>query len=642
MQVRSTSCDICGHTGCSLKITTEANKITKIAGDKADPRTKGKICSQALAINDILSSNKRLTHPLIKSKNGWNATTWDEALSLIATKLDTIKEKQGPKSIAFATGYARTYARTVNKYINKLAEYIGTPNVTGMEHTCAIPRKLAMSYVIGPMHSWRSADLSNSNCIILWGINPVHDPPRIKSINNAIETGKTVIAIDPRATPFAKKANLHLQPRPGTDGAIALSMINVIINKELHDEDFVSNWTTGFDQLKRLVSNYSPDKVAKTTWLKEDDIIEAATLYATSGPSSIDHGNGLDQHTNNFQTCRAIASLIAVSGNLDICGGNLLQYGPTNIPAYDPGKLRNAVGQERFPLILRAHMPSYWRAILTGNPYKINGMVVYGTNPAVTDCNTKTVKEALEELEFLAVIDLFMTETAKYADIVLPATSFLETNLYLGGEKVVNPPGKAWPDEKIIVELANKMGLKIEQRENIPITSSAPDVKYKRYLEEGFQTSSGKVEFYSKLLKDLGLNPLPVFVEPVASPSSDDLRSMYPLVLTTGAKLPMYTHSQFRNIPRLSRLFPDNMFTVNPVTAEVYGVRDGDEITVESPSGSLSGPVVLSSDLVENVVQVYHGFDTMNANLLIDSRYFDIGTGSPGMKSSLCRIISDK
>jgi len=642
MSLVKTRCDICGHTGCSLNITIESDKIIKIEGDPEDPRTNGKICTQALAIKEILSSKERLTHPLIRTKNNkWKTASWDEALTKIAVKLTKLKEQNGPKSIAFATGYSRTYARTVNTYINKLAKKIGTPNITGMEHVCALPRMLATSYVFGPIDPWRSADMNNSNCIILWGINPVHDPTRIKTINQALKGKKTLIAVDPRATPFAKKADLHLQIKPGTDGALALSMINVIINNKLFNEDFIQNWTIGFEQLAELVRSYSPEKVSQITWLDPNDIVKAATLYTSKGPSSIDLGNALDQHTNNFQTIRAIASLIAVSGNLDIPGGNLPRYGATFKNESNAEK-RTAVGQERFPLALRAHMPSIWRAVLTGDPYKINGMIICGTNPAVTDCDTQTVRKALSEIEFLVVVDLFMTETAKYADVVLPATSFLETDLYRGGEKVVDPPGEAWPDEKIVVELAKKMGYEIDQLVNSSVTTGVSEVKYRKYLENGFQTSSGKVEFYSRELEELGFNPLPEYVEPIESSSNLEYSSEYPLILTTGAKLPMYTHSQFRGIPRLSNLFPDNYFSINPVTAVMYGVIDGERITVESPAGRLSGSVRTDLDLVENVVQVYHGFNDMNANLLTSGKYFDPGTASPGMKSSLCRIVIDK
>ena len=206
---------------------------------------------------------------------------------------------------------------------------------------------------------------------------------------------------------------------------------------------------------------------------------------------------------------------------------------------------------------------------------------------------------------------------------------------------MVDPPGEAWPDEKIVVELAKRMGLKIKQLVNSTVKTGVPEISYRRYLEHGFQTHSGKVEFYSDRLEELGINPLPVFVEPVESPLNKDLCIEYPLVLTTGAKLPMFTHSQFRNVPKLSNLFPSNYFSVNPVTALKFGVCDGDEITVESPSGSLSGQVKTTLDLVENVVQVFHGFNDMNANMLTNSKYFDSGTGSPGMKSSLCRIVTE-
>ena len=636
MKTIKTICDFCGHTGCTLKIIVDSNKIVKVEGDKDDPRTGGKLCPQGLAAADIIHSKERLTHPLVKTgENEWMEVSWDEALTQIAKKLSTLKEESGGRSIAIASGYARSYVSNARRRYNKLAALIGTSNLAAMDHTCARPRRLGVSYVFGPIDPWNSADLKNSNCLVLWGINPIHDPPRIKTYNKAIEEGKTLIAVDPRATPYAKKAVLHLQLRPGTDGALALGMMNVIIGKGLYNEDFMEKWTIGFPQLRELVKNYIPEKVSEITWLNKNDVVKAAELYANRGPSSIDLGNALDQHTNNFQTIRAIASLIALTGNVDVPGGNLPQYNPParrNMP-------REAVGQESFPLADNAHIPSYWKSILTGTPYKIRGMIIYSSNLAVTDCDAQLVAEALTKIEFLVVIDLFMTETARYADVVLPAASFLETELYKGGEKAVDPPGEAWPDEKIVVELAGRMGFDKKLFEEPDAPRRVSEVKYRRYLERGFPTSSGKIEFYSKELEELGLNPLPDYIEPRESPSNPDLSSQYPLILTTGAKLPMFTHSQFRNIPKLNGLFPENYFTMNPKTAAKYDVKDGEVITVESPTGRLTGRFRTTLDLLENVVQVYHGFSKMNSNMLTSSSFFDPGTGSPGLKSSLCRIV---
>ncbi|MGD0803075.1 MAG: molybdopterin-dependent oxidoreductase [Candidatus Bathyarchaeia archaeon] len=641
MKIVKTACDICGHADCSLKITVDSGRIIEVEGDKDDPRTRGDLCPQGLHIGDITQSEERLKKPLIKNSNDeWRPASWDEALSLAAKNLLSLKEKYGAKSIAIGSGYSREHIQEVRRYYDKLGGLIGTPNLTVVDHTCSRPRKLGLSYVVGNMDPWRSADVTNSNCLVLWGINPAHDPPRIRTITKLLEEGKTLIVVDPRKTPFAKKADLHLQLRPGTDGALALSMINVIVNEGLHDEDFIERWTVGFDELKELAGRYPLDKASKITWLDEDDIIEAAKTYATRGPSSIDLGNGLDQHTNNFQMIRAIASLIAVSGNLDVPGGNLLTYQPNQTGHLVERSPREAIGQERFPLAERGHMPSFWRSILTGEPYRIRGMIMYGTNPVLTDCDTKLVREALSEVEFLVVVDLFMTETARFADIVLPAASFLETDSYRGGEKVLDPPGEAWPEEKIILELARKMGygegeLVMESSQARGATSSG----YRKYLKNGFQTSSGKVEFYSEKLRKCGLSPLPEFVEPAESPLSK-WGAHYPLILSTSAKVPMYTHSQFRNIPSLRKLMPENYFTLNPATASHYMLKDGNRVTVESPSGRLSGSLRTSSDLLENVLQVYHGFSDMNANTLVSSEYFDPGTGSPGMKSSLCRIVA--
>jgi anaerobic selenocysteine-containing dehydrogenase len=266
-------------------------------------------------------------------------------------------------------------------------------------------------------------------------------------------------------------------------------------------------------------------------------------------------------------------------------------------------------------------------------------MFIFGANPAVTDGDTHAVRKALSELEFLVVADLFMTATARFADIILPAASFLESDLYSNKEKIIDPPGEAWPDHKIFIELGKKMGFEGEFQTDFsaPVRHKS-NIQYRKYLKHGFPTSSGKVELYSRLLEDLGYSALPDFIEPCESISNPDSAGAFPLVLTTGAKLSMYTHSQFRNIPRLRKLQPNNYFMVNRNTAEKFGIEDGAKVIVESPTGCLSGVVKTTPDLLENVVQVYHGFENMNANLLTSSKFFDPATGSPGLKSSVCKI----
>jgi anaerobic selenocysteine-containing dehydrogenase len=411
----------------------------------------------------------------------------------------------------------------------------------------------------------------------------------------------------------------------------------------------VKKWTIGFNKLKSLVANYPPQKAAEITWVSEEKIVKATTVYATNKPSCITFGNALDQHTNNFQAIRAISSLIALTGNIDIPGGNVLTSPLKKFVPIERKKDRSqAIGEEQLPIFAgatRAHLPSVWNAILTGEPYPIKGMIVIGANPTVTSANIKIVLEALKKLEFLVVVEFFMTPTARLADVILPATTFLETESE-DKIKVVDPQGECWPDVKIIIELAKRLGFEeqfpssveeaMKETKRIQVSSVA---EYKKYEKGGFPTASGKVELYSSVLKELGINPLPVYVEPHESPVSKmELAKQFPLVLTSGGKVSMFTHSQFRNIPRLKKLMPHNLLEVHPKTAAKFEIENGDYVIVESPRGNITLRTKLTNGILQGVVHIYHGFEDANVNELIDHQVFDSATGSTGLKSSLCRI----
>ncbi|MFH0748683.1 MAG: molybdopterin-dependent oxidoreductase [Candidatus Bathyarchaeota archaeon] len=637
-----TVCDFCGHSSCPIRVYVDAGRIVKVEGDPEDPHTRGLICPQASAAGDIVQSKDRLTHPLLRlnKKNQRKKITWDEGLDIISSKLQEIKERDGPESLVVATGYARSYFSQLRPHLQMFAALYGTPNLASMGHVCSLPRSMGTNYVFGEMNPWNSADYANSRCIVLWGINPNHNPPKIRKLVQARKSGCSLIVIDPRVTSFAKNADIHLQPRPRTDGALALSMIHVIIKEGLCDKNFIKKWVIGFDKLQNVVKDYPPQRGSEITWITEKKIVQAATIYASETPSSIDLGNGLDQHTNNFNTIRAIASLIAITGNLDVAGGNLLSPQSATRDPKKMDRLPIPVGRETLPLGRGAHLPSVWKAVLEGQPYAIKGMVIFGGNPAVTDCDSKLVCKALSEIEFLVVVDLFMTATARFADIILPATSFLETEFYLEGEKIIDPPGEAWPDLKIIIELGKKMGFKNKFQKNFnAVLKKSPGIAYHKYLKNGIYTPSGKVELYSERLDKLGYPALPNYVEPYESPIDSNWAKDYPLVLTMGAKFPMYTHSQFRNIPRLKKLMPQNYVLIDENTASGYEIKEGEKVLVESPTGSLVGIVKTTHDLLENVVQIFHGFEEMNVNQLTSSNYFDTVTGSPGLKSTICRIV---
>ena len=564
-------------------------------------------------------------------------------------------------------------------------------------------------------------DVENTNCALLWGINPtVTAIARHFKIHDAVNRGAKLIVIDPRTTYFARKADVHLRPRPGSGGALALGLLKVITDENLFDADFVTKWTKGFGELKTLLDEYTLDKVEQITWVPKEETIKAARLYATTKPACVFLGQTLDQQTNTSQAIRVITDLIAITGNLDTLGGNIIlspvSLGKNPVALHDklpPGMDEKSLGCEfpltQFEFTKLAHPPSGYKAILTGKPYPVKAMFIMAANPVIMDANSQEVQAALGKLDFLVVADIFMTRTAELADLVLPACTFLEQTYYATYEagaylkptipgllmlrpQVLPPLGESWPDWKIIFELSRKLGygeyfpwqnieaaidyelepfgITTQELHNHPegIPVPAPSLlyhkfahkglwgklmiyilsntifrkypnMYHKYKKIGFSTPSKKVEVLSEYLRDMGLDALPVYHEPFESPLGDPgLARNFPLVLTTGAKLDWYVHSQMHNIPSLSKRMPHNVAEIHTNTAADCKVREGDTVLVETPRSSIKCQVRVSEDILQQVVQVFPGFDDANANLLTDSSVYDPITGSVPMRASLCRV----
>lgn len=673
-----------------MNVYTQNNKVVKVEGMLEHPDSRGTLCEKGLAAKEILYTPDRLKHPLKRlGKRGegrWKTITWDEALETIALRLKEIKETYGPEAVDLHWGH--DHAHEQSRYLKRLANLFGTPNTSSPFYICMIPRKIAMKYTFGEV---AAPNVSNTKCAILWGSNHTNTClPQEERILEAKRKGAVLIVVDPRLTQLAGESDLHAQIRPGTDGALALGLLNVIITNKLFDDGFVEKWTIGFRELWEIVNEYPPEITEKITGVPAGTIRNMAKTYAKTKPACITMGNALDQTTNAFQASRAIAILMAVTGNLDVPGGNVfapptfIYTAPVSLDEKLPiEQKKKRIGSDKYLLCReykRAHTPSLWDAILTGNPYPIKAVFIMAANPAVVFAKTNIVKEALKKLDFLAVADIFMTETAKLADVVLPACTFLEKTYYKRYEflpnadpvvpqfisirpKVVEPLGESWSDLKIIFELAKKMGYdeyfpwkNVEEAidfelkpmgitfEAIKKTPSGilflgPPLIYKKYIKTGFQTPSKKVEIYSKQLETLGFNPLPVYEEPKESPlSQPELARKFPLTLTAGAKLPMYTHSQMRNIPRLQRLMSENLVEINPKTAGKLKIKDGVMVIVESPRGSVKCSASLTDGIAEHVVCMYHGFAGANPNELLDYKTRDPVTGSTSKRASLCRV----
>ncbi|WP_352419310.1 molybdopterin-dependent oxidoreductase [Proteiniborus sp.] len=672
------TCGIC-NCFCGIQLLVKDNKIIEAKGDKEHPLTKGFICPKGRAIPEIVHSEERLRKPLKKNGQGaFEEISWEEALDIIVEKLRNVKKEFGPEALALHTGQAGVFMQFTS-YAERFCQVYGTPNFSTAGSHCNTSKELANIVTVG---SLPVPDYGNSKCILLWGYNPQYSAPaQMMYINKGLQNGAKLIVIDPKQTKLAKKADIHLRIRPGTDGALALGFIHLIIKNKLYDDKFVKKWTIGFDELIELAKDYSPERTSKITGISSEDIIEACKIFVQNKPANISPGISLELQSNGFQTARAISILQVITGNIDIIGGARLNKTIPLSPIVMDRKVHTGkppIGGDKFPLFYkingRAQANIFSDAILDGNPYPLKAMIVIGSNPILTWPNTNKLRKALEKIDFLVVMDIFMTETAKLADLIIPGVNYLERyEIWNGairfGEELMGLSPKiidttdGMSEWKFISEIAKglgyikefpwsteeealdyrleALGLTFEEIEKMSNGYEYGVYKEKRYELEGFKTPSKKAEIYSKTLEELGIEPLPKYYEPAESPKNTKaLAKKYPLILSTGARNLEYYHSRFRNIESLRNFKKafEPLLEINPKTAYEEDIEEGDTVIVESLRGSIELAARLTEDLPQGTIYIPHGWDEANANELTDNKELDPITGFPPDRTLLARI----
>jgi anaerobic selenocysteine-containing dehydrogenase len=678
--VKKSICNMC-FMRCGIDAYLRNGKIYKITEMERHPVSP--LCRKAAGLLDWVYSAKRIMHPMRKIDGKWKEISWNEAIGFVSGKLFDIKEKFGARSAAVFSGIAFAAIYDVRAVISRWGQLYGTPNLTTgatyCHHAHVIGWDLTFNYE-GPTELRN--DFVNAKCIINWGRNPQASRHIMAlDMEEGKRRGAKLIVIDPRVTETAEKADIHVQIRPGTDCALALGMLNVIIAEELYDKDFVDKWSVGFEQMADHVKKYTPEKVAEITWVPSDVIRQIARTYATTKPASITHYISVDHSLNGVQTTRAIAILIAITGNLDVVGGDricpLLKTADLSIKGLPRGSKEKSIGEE-YPLFTKftGHPTGVGisDAILTGKPYPIKALIVDAGNPALTWPNSNKVHQALSKLDLLVVLDLFMTETAKMADVFLPVCTNLENKflaIYSTGvqmpyicraEPTIAPIGESLPDWKIWTELGREMfgkeyfpwedadeiyeaylrntGITIDQLKEHPEGMLYSEWEEKPYIKRGFKTPSGKVEIYSKFLEENGYDPLPTYHEASETPiSAPSLVKDYPFIAMTGPRIGVYTHSQFRNVPTLRNQVPEPVMEINTETAKESGISDGDLVKVESPRGAIEMRAKTTGDIHPRVLSIPHGWSGQaNANFLTNDIIRDPISGYPPFRSVLCRV----
>lgn len=654
---------------CGIDVQVDNGKLVKVSAMKEHPIHR--LCVKAPAIPDWLYSPHRVTHPLKKVDGVWQETSWDDALGIIADRLGELKANHGAKALVVHLGEPLV-GTEVPRLAIRFCSLYGTPNYTSGSSLCFAAKGIGHGLSISRRMFPLASSYKKTKCVVVWGRNPEQSKIGEQAdVLSAQKRGAKLIVVDPRATSLAKKADLHIQVRPGTDCALALALMQVIIAEELYDKAFVDKWTFGFDKLKKRARGYSPEAVASVTGVSAAKIRQFARMYATTKPATITQGVSLDHCINGVQNSRAISILIAITGNLDIPGGDTYDspLPQTSLRVKGRVAVDEAIGAQ-YPIFNKfvsetSAMPVA-DAIITGEPYPVKALIVQGCNPILTWPDSHKVKQAFEQLDLLVVSDLFMTETAKMADIFLPAAAFLEKKvimdyatkgipLIIMGQKAVVPPPDCKEDWQLWSELGKKMGyadyfpwqdtdelfayllkssgITLEQLEQNPGGIFYGDYDHRRkYEEEGFNTPSGKVEIFSPTLAAYGYDPLPTFT-PLEKPSEQ-----YPFTLISGTRTIAYTHSRYRDIARLKKLAPQSLVEINPEPAEKLGIADGEMVTVESPKGSIALKAKITPDILPQVLSLQHGWEEANANLLTDNEPHDPVSGYPAFKTTPCRV----
>jgi len=777
----------CGFCAVHCPVVTTvgaAERVRSVEPDRAHPYG-GAICAKGRAAPEFHDHPDRVNVPLRRTRPktdpdpGWAPCSWDEALDLIARKMLEIRASSGAQAVAFNKGTVGGTALTDSeRWLQRLINRFGTPNIGGTTHLCQWPRDTGGAHYTFGTPALPMPDVSRSACIVLWGSNPNGNFLSLATdIAAAKARGARLLVVDPRRVGLANKADVWLQVRPGTDGALALGLIHLLIRDGGYDAAFVRDWTnapllvrddtgallTGADRhgeasaasvyvaaieadgdlvlyearlaltgarqvrladgrtvscrpvfecLASIAAPYEPAVVARITGAPAEKIVAAARLVAEHRPVSHYFHNGLVQHTNATQASRAIEILYALLGDFDGPGGNVPGPAPrvadvseraalpSAMAALRLGRTERPIGPPATPGTVTAY--DLYRAILDGEPYRVRALVSFGANMLLANGDSLRGRRALEQLEFFAQIELVHTPTSRFADVLLPAASWMESSALKVGHRyplhamahvqfrhaVVPPLYERRSDVAIIFDLAVRLGLDdvfwggdieagyrhllapggvtLEELRALPYGTSVAGtpLRYRKFAEvdetrgapRGFATPTKKVEIFATRFAEHALPALPVYVEPALSPQSrPDLAQRFPLVLTN-AKRPQYMHSQHRGLPSLRKSAPNPTAEIHPETARRFEVTSGEWIVVETPSGRVRAQAQITDTILPGVVCCSHGwweacpelglpgFDPFtdagaNQNLLVLNDQHDPVSGGTPHRSTLCRVV---
>ena len=666
--VVATFCSMCGPTpGCGIYAFSKNGRMTRVVGMAESPKNRGSLCPKAFASQEWLYSPQRLNTPLLRAgsrgEGKFKEITWDEAIGIIADKLTEQKKKFGAESLSILSPANRNYK---SLFLRFLAVH-GSPN-HGHSGICFQQRAFAFHYTLG-CHP--KTDTSKSDLIIYWGRQPIYSGPatsQARELIDAKKRGARIVAIKPSMEADAGMADIWIPLRPGTDAALALAMLYTVIRENLIDEDFVRDWCYGYDELRAHIKQYTPEWGERITGVPASQIVEVARLYAKTPAATIDLGNGVEHAPSSNDAIRAISILIAITGHLDRPGCNLIPGRPDVIqprserrPDLATQELIDKLVAPEFPPafqpFLEGPVSAYYRifeSVLTEKPYPIRTIISPGSQPLPSTRGTKYILEALKKIDFYVTVDVTRPAEMDYADIVLPvATPYesdhpfeLQEDLLMARSQVVEPMGDYKSTHEFILDLSVSMGYgnefwngSVEDCENYRLEpykmtidelrlhptgitlekNPRHSVAYEKY-ETAFAKKSprlsgepylpqGKVALYNTSFEKEGFTPMPVWREPPESLTvTPELVTRYPLILTDYHTTKFFTASWLRNVPLLREAQPYPTVHIHPETASARGIKDGDNVRVETPHGWLSVKAEIYPGIRPDTIMIQHGW----------------------------------
>jgi thiosulfate reductase/polysulfide reductase chain A len=637
-----TTCEMCVNK-CSVIAVVENGVIRKLNPNPASPRSRGMLCARGNAGIQQVYDRSRIKKPLIRvgerGEGKWRPASWEEAWDFAAQKLSAVKEKYGPQGTLWSS--TESFQEV---FFKNLGLSLGSPNIVRHPTLCLASVNLAYSLTFGTVPAF---DVANAKYIIMSGANRLESfitPDTMDLIDATLERKSRLIYLDPRFTVTASKADEWYPIKPGTDLAFILAMLNVIISEGRYDKDFVNTYTVGFDKLAEHVKPFTPEWAEQETEISGKEIARIAREFSDAAPRAIYYaGRRSSWYRDDFQTRRAQAILNAIVGNWDRQGGMVpngkIALGEFPVfPWDDPVASRVDEMDTNFPLAAKGD-GAYLKLrenVLAGKPYPVKAWMIHKQDPMSALPDQSRTIAMLQQMDFVGVVDIQMSDTAWYADVIFPESTYLERQdpaevmsgmspVVVFRQPVIKPLHDTKPTLEIVQGLAKRLGLSQyfdftmeqwvnEQAKELPLEAPLDHLQkhglyvapgFPRYgttlnAEHRFVTKSGKIELFSERLQEAGYEPLPVYRAPAQPPAGT-----FRLILGRKA---YFTHGNSTNNPWLNTFAPENRLQLNPRTAQSLGVDDGVFVEVASAAGAVRLKAHVTEEIRPDCVFMLHGY----------------------------------